>query len=442
MTELAKTLRLSHYFSLAFGTMIGVGWLVVMDDWLTRGGPGGGLIAFAIGGIALLPVAAVYGRLVALMPDAAGEAAYTARAFSTNASYAVGWTMLLTYLIVCPWEAVAIGRIAGYLFPALNSQQLYQLAGSPVYLPTLLLGLAITGLFTWINFRGVTLSATFQNWTTFGTLGLIGVTVLVGIPHGSVENFRPAFNGSPLLSVILMLQIVPYFLTGFESVSKSSEEATPGLNPNRFVWAMVLAIVVGVAFYAAILASVGFIAPWQTLVHEKFATAVAFERAVGAGWVVNLVMAAALLSLLKILNGNFIAASRLLFALARRGLVRPSLAAVHPINRTPAAAILGVGAATAAAVFLGPAILVPVTEVAAVTVAIGWMSACCSYLRIDPRGPRTIAAWLGIVVTGVMVLMKVLPMIPGHFSAAEWIALGLWCLAGLILRNRLVDPKG
>ena len=165
MTELAKTLRLSHYFSLAFGTMVGVGWLVVMDDWLTRGGPGGGLIAFAIGGIALLPVAAVYGRLVALMPDAAGEAAYTARAFSTRASYAVGWTMLLTYLIVCPWEAVAIGRIAGYLFPALNSNQLYQLAGSPVYLPTLLLGLAITGLFTWINFRGVTLSATFQNWT-------------------------------------------------------------------------------------------------------------------------------------------------------------------------------------------------------------------------------------------------------------------------------------
>ena len=59
MTTLARKLGASHYFSLAWGTMVGVGWLVVMDDWLKRGGPAGGLIAFAIGGAALLPVAYV-----------------------------------------------------------------------------------------------------------------------------------------------------------------------------------------------------------------------------------------------------------------------------------------------------------------------------------------------------------------------------------------------
>ena len=50
MISLAHKLRLADYFSLAFGTMIGVGWLVVMDDWLTRGGPLGAILGFVIGG--------------------------------------------------------------------------------------------------------------------------------------------------------------------------------------------------------------------------------------------------------------------------------------------------------------------------------------------------------------------------------------------------------
>jgi hypothetical protein len=39
MAELARKLRTTDYFTLGFGTMVGVGWPVVMDDWLKRGGP-------------------------------------------------------------------------------------------------------------------------------------------------------------------------------------------------------------------------------------------------------------------------------------------------------------------------------------------------------------------------------------------------------------------
>ena len=41
MTRLARKLRVVDYFTLGFGTMVGAGWLVLMDDWLTRGGPAG-----------------------------------------------------------------------------------------------------------------------------------------------------------------------------------------------------------------------------------------------------------------------------------------------------------------------------------------------------------------------------------------------------------------
>ena len=123
MSHLARKLRLTDYFTLGWGTMVGVGWLVVMDDWLLRGGALGALLGFAIGGALLFPIGWVYGRLVAAMPDAAGEIAYTAAAFSRPVSFATGWMMMLAYFIVCPWEAVAVGRIAGYIFPSLDSHE-------------------------------------------------------------------------------------------------------------------------------------------------------------------------------------------------------------------------------------------------------------------------------------------------------------------------------
>src|SRR5437867_7979873 len=79
-----------------------------MDDWLGRSGPLGAILGFATGGLLLLPVGYVYGQWVQRLPDAAGEAAYTAQVFPPIVSYFTGWMMLLAYFIVCPWEAVAL----------------------------------------------------------------------------------------------------------------------------------------------------------------------------------------------------------------------------------------------------------------------------------------------------------------------------------------------
>src|SRR5438552_10232135 len=93
--RLHGSLSTVEYFTLGFGTMVGVGWLVLMDDWLRRGGPVGVMLGFAIGGLALLPIALVYGRLVVAMPDAGSEIAYTARVFPPGVSFTAGWIMML-----------------------------------------------------------------------------------------------------------------------------------------------------------------------------------------------------------------------------------------------------------------------------------------------------------------------------------------------------------
>lgn len=436
MISLARKLRLADFFSLGFGTMIGVGWLVVMDDWLIRGGPLGAILGFVIGGAVLLPIGLVYGHLVRAMPDAAGEIAYTAAVFPRAASFATGWMMLLAYYVVCPWEAVAIGRIAGYLFPALNSLELYRIAGKPVFVPHLVIGLALTSLLTLLNYHGIRLSATFQNWTTFGVIALVLSFVSAGVNHGCTENFRPLFNGSALVSVFLVLQIVPYFMTGFESIAKASEEASADFQPRRFMAAIMLAILIGVAFYVTVIAAVAYVAPWQTIVHERFATAVAFERALGSQWIVRLIMTAALLSLLKVFNGNLVAASRLLFALGRRGLADQRLGYVHPFHRTPSTAVICVGLATALMMFGGESLLVPISEVGSLASALGWMASCAAYLKMRPASIGRAAAATGLVVTSLMILMKVLPRVPGHFSMYEWTALALWILLGLLLCRR------
>src|SRR5579864_1974990 len=167
MTTLARKLRLSDYFALAFGVMVGTAWLVVMDDILKRGGTLGAILGFTVGALMLLPIGYVYGQLVRAIPDSAAEAAYVARFFPPIVSFSTGWMVFLSYFLTCPFEALAAGRIAGYLFPSLNSIVLYRLGGYPIYLPHMALGLTIVGLLTWLNYRGIQASARLGKATTF-----------------------------------------------------------------------------------------------------------------------------------------------------------------------------------------------------------------------------------------------------------------------------------
>src|SRR5258705_177992 len=306
--------------------MVGAGWLVVMDDWLRRGGPGGAMLGFLAGAVLILPIAHTYGRLVRLIPDAGAEIAYTERVFPPAASFSAGWMMVLAYSIVCPWEAVAIGNLLARLFPEMNAVVLYTVAGKAITLPRLLAGLGLTAAIGLVNYRGIRLSGRFQDITTIGLLVCFAVFVALGIGHGSAANIEPLFAPvGPFVSVLLVMQIVPYFLTGFESIPKASEEALPNLRPSTLPRIITLALLAGGLFYVAI---------------GRSAACLAF------------------------------------IALARRQRVREGVA----------------------------------------------------------------IAMVGVVVSVAIVLMKVVPAIPGSLTAVEWLAFTAWCVLGLALRRRVPGP--
>jgi basic amino acid/polyamine antiporter, APA family len=252
---------------------------------------------------------------------------------------------------------------------------------------------------------------------------------------------RPLFapDRSAWLGIFLVLQIVPYFMTGFESVAKGSEEATAGFDPRNFTKAIYAALVAGFLFYVLIIAVVTYVYPWQEIVSGHVRTEVAFERTFGSHAIAQLVLFAAFLSLLKIFNGNFVAATRMLYALGRRNLVHPALGIVHPEFGTPIAAIGLMAALTMGAAMFGDAILVPITEVGSLAVGVGWLSACAAYMMRRERHDSAAMAYAGAIVASAIVLMKVIPAVPGSFTRAEWTAFTAWSLAGLLfwlLRRR------
>jgi APA family basic amino acid/polyamine antiporter len=450
---LQRELTLVEYFTFGFGTMVGVGWVVLIDDWLGRGGPAGAALGFFVGGILLLPIARTYGRLVARFPDAGGEIAYAERVLPRPAAFGAAWTMVLSYAIVCPWETVAVGNLLSRIFPALNTFPLYEVAGRAIYAPRLVLGLLLAAAIAAVNDRGVRFSGALQDAATFGLLVLFAIFVVLAFARGSPANLPPLFarsgSAGAWLSILLVLQIVPYFMTGFESVGKESEEARDGFLPGQFGHAITLAAVCGFVFYSTIVLAVAWIFPWRELVSGRLGTEAAFARAFASPALARLVVFAALLSLVKIFNGNFVAATRMLYGIARRGLVHPTLAYVHPENGTPRRAIVLMAVLSAVGAFLGDAVLVPISEVGSLAVGVGWLTSCVAYLALAGvrAGPdREVRASTGVptaavgaVVASAIVLMKTVPAVPGSFTRWEWIAFLGWSALGLtfwLIRRR------
>ena len=169
--QVHKTLSNLDYFNVGFGAIVGIGWILMVGDWVVLGGgPLAAMIAFFLGGIALLPIAACFGELATALPISGGIVEYVERAFGQKASFLAGWLLAFGDGIVCPWEALAITTIMTELvsayWPWLRSVKLYTIFGSDVYLYPLLFGLAAAGYVMLQNFRGASSMAKLQKFLT------------------------------------------------------------------------------------------------------------------------------------------------------------------------------------------------------------------------------------------------------------------------------------
>ena len=85
-SEFDKVFSAWDILVIAFGAMIGWGWVVSTGDWIGRGGVLGAVIGFAIGGVMVFFVGLTYAELTAAMPQCGGEYVF---------SYGTDWFIYL-----------------------------------------------------------------------------------------------------------------------------------------------------------------------------------------------------------------------------------------------------------------------------------------------------------------------------------------------------------
>jgi amino acid transporter len=84
--ELKKVMNLKDVMSLAFGTMIGWGWIMLAGVWVAAAGVVGAVAAFIIGAILCIFVGLTYAELTPALPLAGGELVFAYRGLGYKAS--------------------------------------------------------------------------------------------------------------------------------------------------------------------------------------------------------------------------------------------------------------------------------------------------------------------------------------------------------------------
>lgn len=110
-SEFDKVLGAWDILVIAFGAMIGWGWVVSSGSWIQKGGVVGASIAFAIGGVMIFFIGLTYAELTAAMPAVRRRARLQLQGDGPNGSFICTWAIILGYVSVTCFEACAFPTI-------------------------------------------------------------------------------------------------------------------------------------------------------------------------------------------------------------------------------------------------------------------------------------------------------------------------------------------
>jgi amino acid transporter len=333
------------------GSMLGAGIYGLMGK--VAGEVGNAVwLAFLVALVAALLTAFSYASLGSRYPRAAGAAYVTQRAFGWPLlSFVVGLALVCSGLTSIATQS----RVFAANFAALAGLEA---------LPLEWLALGFLLIMTGILFRGIRESMWVNVTCTLIEAGGLILVVAVGMSYwGSVDLLEmPATTGADLPMLLVMQGTVLAFFAfiGFEDMYNVAEETR---DPERTVpLGLILAMALAATLYVAVAITAVSVVPWQELAEAPGPIAEVVNRAAPA--IPPIVFIA--ITLFAVANTalvNYVTASRLIYGMARQGLLPAMLGNVHEGRRTPHIAI--------AALFL---ILVPlallgtITELAAATV--------------------------------------------------------------------------
>ena len=444
---LQRSIGAAQFFTMSFGCIIGVGWIVALPAWLAQAGPGGAALAFVIGGLAMMLVGLCYAELATALPVTGGEVAYAYALYGPATSFVTGWFLALSSIATTAFEAISLGWILSAIVPGLDGPVLYTVAGEPVRVGSLAIGIAGTALLTWLNYRGAGAAARVQDVLTWGLLATSAWFIIAAMTAGSTEHLHPLFSGAsdrPVWrGVLSVMATAPFWYAGFDVIPQMMGERAPGASLRAAGTMILLSIAVAAAFYVLVIISSSMTMPWRELLGLSMPTAEGFRRAFHSEFLAQVVLAAAVLGLVTTWNTVFMFASRVLFTLGRARLVTPLIGQAHPHYGSPSAAVVFVGVVSAAAVLLGRGALLPIVNVAGICLAGAALLICIGVIRFRRAAPAvdrpyrvpggTLTAGLAAAVCLWMVAWALVEPFLAGGAPLEWLVLGGWGALGAAL---------
>ena len=254
-----------------------------------------------------------------------GPYAYVEVAFGPFVGFLAGFLLWMLMTFVMAAVATVLVANLGALVPALASG-----AASAAVL------IAIYGLFATVNIVGVQRGATLNSALTIAKILPLLLLIAGGALAITPANLR--ITDPPDVPTLARSSILLIFaFAGIESALVPSGEVKDGART------VPRAILIAMATITVLYAALQFVA--QGVLGPALATSKAAPLADAAGvalggWARTLLLVGAVVSMLGHAGAMILATPRTLFAFARDGFLPSALVRVHPVHRTPAAAIV------------------------------------------------------------------------------------------------------
>ena len=428
---------------IAFGAMIGWGWVINSGDWITTAGFAGSIIAMLIGGVMVFFVGLTYAELTSAMPQCGGEHVFSYRAMGPTGSFVCTWMIILGYVATSAFEATALPTVITYLFPEFNQVYLYSIAGKDIYLTTILLGVGVAVLITFINIRGAKTAAILQTVLT-AIIAIAGILLVVGSAvNGDGANITGQMwesgTGTTLGSVFKVACMTPFLFIGFDVIPQAAEEIN--VPYKKIGKIMLLSIFLAVAWYLLIIFAVCYIMPQSAIAQEMssqngLVSAKAIEIAFRSPLMGKVLIIGGLCGIITSWNSFLMGGSRALYSMGE-SLMIPKMFGKLGKHKTPEAAIILCGIACVVAPFFGRGVLVWLVDAASFGCVIAYMFVSISFCILRKKKPEMARPYkvkagrfVGVMAVLMAGFMTLLYIVPASFSAAlvwqEWIVVGIW----------------
>ena len=447
--QLLKLLGNKDVLALAFGAMIGWGWVVTTGIWINEAGSLGAILAFVIGGIMVVFVGLTYAELASAMPLVGGELVYTYKAMGRVMAFITTWAIVFGYVSVVAFEAVALPTVFEYLIPNFSQGYLYTIQGWDVTITWAGTGIIGSILIAWINYRGIKLTS-FINMVLTLLIIIAGILLITGSGFsGTTGNMQPFFeNGfAGLLTVVVM---TPFMFVGFDVIPQAAEEIN--LPKKRIGQLLIFSVVLAVIWYVAVIFGVSRVMTPSELAATNLATADAMGKAFGGSQLMaNILVLGGIGGILTSWLGFYVGGSRAIYAMAKAGMLPKFLGELHPKYRTPHKAILLIAIMSTFAPLLGRPALVWFVDAGGIGLVIGWSMVALSFVILRKKAPEmkrpfklrggTLLGWIA-TISAFAIATLYLPGMPSALGVPEWIIIGVWFLIGVIFYNYSMRKYG